>query len=514
MQGYSISSTIVTSTVETSIPIWGISSSTSVVAVEVIFGVTFPANRLSYSPYSLVIGTTEVEVPSYNPTNYESGVSISDFSLEKGLDLIESSKGMSYLYGLSDFWVNIFADSEKLDILLGASTLQYSEVYSNFLQKASQISLESIQEVTGSQTRLLILNSTAAVPGALETYYLPESILASRYLANRPLLPTKSYEEGVHYSINTEQNSISFALPLDSMGFPIRKNMDGTTSYSIWGIDTRVDEELIYNSFGKLIGAPNSVETLSYKDFIASMYYLYTNGPTIGTIVKGLNISLGIPLARETETVMAIERYLTTDNYIVITNNNSYLIPYGLQPVVTVGQHLNTFEQLANWVEVKEYSSDGEWWLNLYIPSSVIPFTPTYNDRYAVAGGYADYLMRNFLKTNTFLVNIKTTIFRNMQSFSQVAEVINRVKPSHATLVYLWTIPTETEDIAITDTFNAGSMNLTSSNFDYSMSEYHTLGEDTGYLMGEARITLGCGPERLLRLFGYSPIYNGPLRAY
>ena len=76
-----------------------------------------------------------------------------------GLNVNEGNQSsLTYLYGLSDFWVSIFEDSELVDGILEASTFQLGDVYSRFLQLAGNISLDSIQETYNSQIKLIRLS--------------------------------------------------------------------------------------------------------------------------------------------------------------------------------------------------------------------------------------------------------------------------------------------------------------------------------------------------------------------
>jgi len=121
---------------------------------------------------------------------------------------------------------------------------------------------------------------------------------------------------------------------------------------------------------------------------------------------------------------------------------------------VAVDDVLSVGDEIAVWVEVKDYQNDGDWWINFMIPSHVLPNIPTdipERNRYATEGSYADYLMRNYLKKHTFLVNVKTVSFKNIQSFEQLSKIIADVKPSYTTPIYVWTVPTSDEILALND---------------------------------------------------------------
>lgn len=381
-------------------------------------------------------------------------VHISEFS-DKGLDLSKDPRVLTYLYGLSDFWASTFSDVETVNLLLGANSFTASEVYSNFLQLTSGISLADVSEMSESQIKLSFISTANKVIGGIETYKLTDKISYARFLCNRPFLPTSTLEEEVDYYIDVENSTISFAKPISSYSLPFRLNTDGSKEYSAWFVDARVDSDILYNNFAKLIGVDKPDRTSEvFKNYVYGLYYMYVNGPNLSIIRRGLNLTLGVPLARETEVVLEIRKYLSSDQYIVITDLNSYLIPYGLEATVEVGETIQLGDEISSWVEVKDYINDGDWWLNFMVPSSLIPDIPTDipdRNRYATAGSYADYIMRNYLKTHTFLVNVKTVGFKNIQGFQQLSSIISSIKPSYTSPIYVWTVPSGSEIIDIND---------------------------------------------------------------
>lgn len=361
-----------------------------------------------------------------------------------GLDIGNNSRNLTYLYGLSDFWASMFADSEKIELLLEANSQKLSDVYSRFLQLTTTISIADIEVTTAQQIKLVLIKDTDIVQGKVNTYKLSETITQSRFIANRMLLPTAYLENDIHYRLSEDGTEIQFFEPLAAVGFANRRFSDESTEYSLWFVDTLVDEQYIYQYYGKLIGVDPQTSTDSYKNFIYGLYYLFTNGPNLSLMKKGLNLALGIPLARETETVIEIRKYLDTDQWVVVTDLNSYVIPFGLEPTVAVDDVLEATQELAEWVEVKDWINDGDWWINLAIPEFIMPYIPAgETDRFAKAGSYADYIMRNFLKTHVFLVNIKTLDFKNIQKFEQLFELIQQVKPAYTTPIYIWSVPKE-----------------------------------------------------------------------
>lgn len=364
-----------------------------------------------------------------------------------------SSRNMTRLYGLSDFWHTMFEDSEKIDLLLESNAISASDIYSQFLQLTSSITLEEIQLNTGTQLKLLLLAEDDKVVGTPATYKLPEGFQGSRYITNRPFLATVTYENGPHYQVDIEENTISFYRDPFEERFPVRRNSRGVDEIALWGVDVEVDEGLLYQNYGSLIGEEPQESTEMYRDFLYGLFYLYSHGPDLGMVRRGLNVALGIPLARDDETVLSIRKNAELGQYIVITDLNSYLLPYGLTPAVSEGSTLKVGAEITTWVEVKDYVNDGDWWINLELPKSILPYVPADQvDAYAKPGSYADYLMRNYLRHHTFLVKVNVTSFKNIESFQELGAIIRKVKPTYTTPIYIWSVPIPDEVVTLEET--------------------------------------------------------------
>lgn len=361
---------------------------------------------------------------------------------------------MAYLYGISDFFSIMFEDTSKVNLLLEGGAELTSSCYSKFLQLTSNISLDEIQTTLNQTLKLVTLKTSDKVIGEVNVYELPSSIMSTRYIANRPMLPTALLEEGVDYRIEkfNGKSRIRFAKDISNAGFSTRLLKDEITKeYAMWFVDTKIDESWISSNYADLIGVEPETSTEIFKNFVKGLYYIYLNGPTLELLRKGLNLCLGVPLSRGEESVIDVRKYLETDQYIVVTDSNQYLIPYGLSPTVVEGDVLVTGDELAKWVEIKDYINDGDWWINLRIPPELIPFVPSgQKDRYATTGSHFDYLMRTYLKKHTFLVNVKVTDFKNNQVFQELSDIIRKAKPSYTEAIYIWTIPND-EELTLTD---------------------------------------------------------------
>ena len=374
---------------------------------------------------------------------------------QTGLNIGNNDSNMTYLYGLSDFFTVLFQDTTKTNLLLESHSQLASQIYSNFLQLSSTISLEGIQTTLDQAVSLVTLSSADLVEGETNLYNVP-NILGTRYIANRAFLPTTLFENGVHYNFETSstgQSQIRFYTDITQAGFSSRLASDNVTEeYALWFVDSNLDESWVSNYYGNLIGVSPQTSSETFKNFVYGLYYVYTNGPTLGLLKKGLNLCLGIPLARSVETVLEISTYNATGQQLVLTTENEYLIPYGLPPSVAVGQTLAVGDELAQWVEVKDYTNDGDWWINLAIPEKLIyDLPPGQPSRFATPGSHFDYAMRTYLKKHTFLVNVNVTYFEDIQLFGQLSDIISRVKPAYTEAIYIWTIPNMEDDLELDD---------------------------------------------------------------
>jgi hypothetical protein len=219
---------------------------------------------------------------------------LSQFSTTTGFDLSIDHRVYNYIYGLSDFWSLIFQDYDKINLSLKSQTLYASDIYNHFLQLCSSISLEDVAVATKSQLKLVTINSSSCLDG-VSKYTLPTGILSSRFITNRPLLPTVTLEDDIGFRINVDDGTITFCKPINQLGFPTRINSDGTTDFALWFVDTEVDEKLVYESFAKLIAIDEETSSENFKNFIIGLFYLYTHGPNLSLVKRGLNMVLGIP---------------------------------------------------------------------------------------------------------------------------------------------------------------------------------------------------------------------------
>lgn len=371
---------------------------------------------------------------------------------QDGLDIEASSQGITYLMGLSDFFNVVFEDKEQLSLLVGANAQTASDIYSRFLQITSTLSLENIQTFLGSSIELVFLSESNRIGPA--SYKIDVKYAGSAKIANKPFLPTNVLETGVDFEISqgADYSTLTFAKPLASYQFSQRVLANGSSEYAIWLTNITIDDRLISKYFGSLIGRrlENSSEKLT--NFIYGMYYMYLNGPTLSNIEKGANLVLGVPLARDSETVLDIRNYLDTDTVLVITDKNQYLLPEGVSPSVGIDDQLSAGDLLATVVEIIDRRKSANWWLNINIPSSLIATKPpSQPDRIAKAGSSFATVMSKHLAKHTFLVRINVRAVGSNKFFYQMFDVINKAKPAYTQPIYTWNIEVGDDSVGLSE---------------------------------------------------------------
>jgi len=363
-----------------------------------------------------------------------------------------SDASMVYMYGLSDFWIDLFGDREVVEQILESTTIQLSEVYSYFLQRTSGISIADIQERYDTRIELLLLNEKdLADPTELTTFKIDESLWSAKRLMNRPLLPTETLVNGVDYEIDTEEHTLRFNKPIGHYKFPRRKTSEGEWQYAIWMSDVKINERWIDNTFGRIVGFTEEDALFNYKSFLQGVYYLRSNGPNIDHIERGVNLAMGMPYARAQEVILDISQDPVTTNWLVFTPTYAYEVPYGYYPDRKVGEVLNEGELISTWVEVKDHKRNGAWWYDIYIPQAVLENTQnTLDIGVAEKGSTGDMMMENFLKHHMFEV-LLTLPSSNEDAFYTAQRLVLHSKPSHTYPVFVWKVQLEDDRMDIND---------------------------------------------------------------
>lgn len=414
----------------------------------------------------------------------------------------ESNTSMTYLYGLSDYWANVFEDRDLIEAILESHTHQLSDIYSRFLQYTGNFSLKTIQETYNAQIDLLLIDESSVLDEVVGVSFKLNKPLADiRYLMNRPLLPTSTLEKGVHFELNDAGDVITFHKPLKELPFPKRPTKHETEEYALWATNVQIDEGMIQSEFGRLVDMTPEKAIGNYKSFLQGLYFLYSHGPNIRHIERGLNLSLGLPYARSTETVLSIIQDRGTGHWIVITPTQYYDIPYGFRPDINQGDTIYAGQQLASWIEVRDYRKSGDWWINSYIPRELFN-----GDAFALGpateGSKADYIMRNFLKNHTFQVLFKQSGV-SLDAYNTVKDIVSRAKPVYTFPVFVWQAPVGDEEIDLQEEFSYElKSSLTESIGNLPISSFRRDTLNNGFNRGQNWYNRFQVPEYVQRMMG------------
>jgi len=179
-----------------------------------------------------------------------------------------------------------------------------------------------------------------------------KNIVSIPNLRNLVDSPTEIMIEGIDYVVRDGLLSTRTAFKLSELG-PEEDRLR-----QMWAESTKVDRETPYRNFGVLIDffRKNSEE---YKLALQGLWYTFWTGSTPGNLQRGLHILLGLPFARRAGTVTRVDETLgeidvTDPRGQVIT----YLIPSGLDPVVTRNQEVPRFTSLTTGVNIIDRNNE------------------------------------------------------------------------------------------------------------------------------------------------------------
>ena len=321
------------------------------------------------------------------------------------------------------------------------------------------MSLADVYTRMGVSCELVLIDSSNDLANE---FVLSVPYAKAQYLFNRPFLPTESLESGVDFElsqIDAYSSKLTLARPIGQYKLPKRKTSETSTQFAVWICNAEVDDQLMQRTFGGLVGIQpgEQISTDLLSNFIYGLHFLYLSGPTFQRIEQGLNLILGVPIARDTEEVLEVRQDVVDGSFVVITANHQYLLPKGSPPLVYPGDTVSTGTPLSTRVEVKDYYSAGRWWVDAYIPKSVIPTLPRGQlSRFASNGSVFDSLMSSHLYRNTFLVRVAldSTLFEQQKALTAIPDLVSKAKPSYTMPVYTWEIvtPDNSESMSVSET--------------------------------------------------------------
>lgn len=343
----------------------------------------------------------------------------------------------SYLYGISDFWVTMLRDRDLIEKYLDANLEGFAGLYGQFLQSTSGLSIQDVSIAARADLRFVPIIVDAPIKSTAYEIALPELFSEIKYLSGSPLLSVVVLESGADFIVQqtTTKSVLRFAKPFTTYGFPYAMvEVDGVTKYiySLWAQDCAIDQQLISRIYAPLVEQSPQVSTSLFQRFIEGLFRLYTGGPTLHNMRNGLCLAFGVPVSRyDGEVVLLTGQDVMTGQSWVITSIDTYYLPYGVDPSVASGDVLEAGTALADIVVVNDYLSDSEWWVNMYVPPEILKMTGDTKGRAIALGSVEDEIMREWLKTHLFLVNVKWKPEYALGDPTQLKAILRRAKPAH-----------------------------------------------------------------------------------
>ena len=170
---------------------------------------------------------------------------------------------------------------------------------------------------------------------------------------------TRSLREGIDYSLSGDGKMSMKELP---------------TRDRMWAPVVQVDAQHIQKTFGKILDLSSDISTQTYLNRVRGTWFSLMSGPSIRNMHTGLQLSMGLPVAKNNGTVTGIRDYFDElgrleKRELTILGENGYvdhelstnLYPY-IDWTVEVGETVDEFQPLTNGVTIDDIHSDNEWY--------------------------------------------------------------------------------------------------------------------------------------------------------
>jgi hypothetical protein len=297
------------------------------------------------------------------------------------------------------------------------------------------------------------------------------------------------------------QSDIGFSLSGDGRislaELPTRDRM--------WAPVAQVDERHVQKSYGVLTDLDSAISTQGYLNRVQGTWFALMSGPSIRNVESGLQLAMGLPVARVTGTVSAINQvfdnlgrvsryYMTilSEEGAVEHDLNPDLLPF-IDWTVIVGQTVDQFQPLTNGIEVLDVVKDNEWHLRF----------PGVND---------------IERFNNFGVFVAIEALSSEASVNDALRFALRIKPTYTKMIMRFLLTSGNEDLSEDldeDVFVAHvpeiCEDITFPEGDPPTDPFATLRLGEGHKLGQAKKLGPAGYWRTLTLGTYArqgPFYD------
>lgn len=146
-----------------------------------------------------------------------------------------------------------------------------------------------------------------------------------------------------------------------------------------WGVDAKVDDGQLYENFGHLLGKPQ-LASEAYRAFVQGLMRLYQFGPSLERMQSALNLTCGLPVARQDgETVLRYEPALAAQGAGATLVGNR----------LTVGAPTFTAEALGGFVTFLSGPNRGLHPIQAVVNATTVDLAPGTHGAFQDATGLA-----------------------------------------------------------------------------------------------------------------------------
>lgn len=256
----------------------------------------------------------------------------------------------------------------------------------------------------------------------------------------------------------------------------------------LWAEYVAFDESYIQNNFGSNVGLLGASSD-QYRARVRGLYYAYWQGPTVAAVRQGVHTLVGLPIADIGGTVSSVNTAFSGVAGIITVSGVDYFYPLASGTNLSVGDAVNAFDPLCNGVEVVDYISNPEWFVDL-----------DFNE------------LRKF---HTFAVRLNVDVF-SLDTLELAASFLDQIKPTWKD--YLLIVYKNLEDDI--DNIDDLSLKVTLKLYDQPCDEIHVVYDGAEYGGDEAdwkydqgivqwTQTSAAMRETSTKLFGVAQLTNG-----
>jgi len=311
--------------------------------------------------------------------------------------------GETFLGYLSSFWTQVFQDTGIVRGLSYANAAQLQQLYQNFVESVSRLSIKTIPVFHKEFVYPIILQSSTFSSslgpmkfgdgeefglqpaggefkaGAVFSYggleegsglycaTIPDNLKSfSSTIVNSLFQPSVVLVRDVDFFVNG--NVIQFKNnPFQNNLIPQRQipgsNHTFQSELVLWILDAQLDIQSVYQQFGfPFCDLKQSSE--AYRSALEMIFKIYSEGPSLNILDSVVAALANAPVTKDVyETVLRIDSF--GGDQLVVTDLNIYQIPNSLtlRQDVAAGSVLQAGQPLTTMTQVFDKVNQPNWWM-------------------------------------------------------------------------------------------------------------------------------------------------------